>query len=372
MTLGPGLTRKESWRRYCDKPPRLQPERLTLARLRALGEAAREEYDESRHDWHPNLAIIETEQLRAVHRVIDLIVQSNRQESDRIRGAGAIDAFPGLGKTTIASTFGRSFDRREIRRHGPETAAGHPRLPVFRVNLSSGTTLKSLNEKICQFYGHPSMKKARHGYSADRLAGFALDCVLSSETKLGIVDDIHFITPRRKDGKDVINHLKYLNSEFPVTFLFAGVDLAGKGFYSDAQIARRWTRLGVAPFEIATDQGRADWQRLIKATERQLVLAHARPGMLTSIADYLFARTTGHIGSFFSLITRGCYEAIQTGEEDLTRDLLDNVPIDEEAERGRREVEAAIAAGRLTAQPTRPKPTARETRKKPEQMATAG
>jgi hypothetical protein len=371
VTLWPGLTRKESWRRYCDKPPRLQPERLTLAQVRALGEEGRVEYDESRHDWHPNLAIIRTAQLKAVHRVIDLIVQSNRQESDRIRGVGAIDAFPGLGKTTIADTFARSFDRREILRRGPETDTGHPRLPVFRVSLSAGTTLKSLNEKICQFYGHPSMEKARHGYSADRFAGFALDCILSSETKLGIIDDIHFITPRRKDGKDVINHLKYLNSEFPVTFLFAGVDLEGKGFFSDPQTASRWTRLEVAPFEINTDEGRADWQSLIKATERQLVLAHARPGMITSIADYLFARTTGHIGSFFSLITRGCYEAIQTGEEDLTRDLLDNVPIDEEAERGRRELEVALAAGRLTAQPTRPRMKETTTPKKPEQMATA-
>ncbi len=68
------------------------------------------------------------------------------------------------------------------------------------------------------------------------------------------------------------------------------MDLTGKGFFSDPQTASRWTRLGVDPFEISTDEGRADWQSLIKATERQIVLAHARPGMLTSIADYLFAR----------------------------------------------------------------------------------
>ncbi len=97
MTLWPGLTRKETWRRYCDEPRRVQPERRTIAELRALGEAAREEYDESRHDWHPNLAIIKTSQLKGAQRVLDLIVQSNRHESDRIRGVGAIDAFPGLG-----------------------------------------------------------------------------------------------------------------------------------------------------------------------------------------------------------------------------------------------------------------------------------
>jgi hypothetical protein len=149
------------------------------------------------------------------------------------------------------------------------------------------------------------------------------------------------------------------------------VDLAGRGFFSDPQTASRWTRLEVAPFGIDTDEGRADWQSLIKSTERQVVLAHARPGMLTNLADYLFARTSGHIGSFFSLINRGACEAIQSGEEDITRDLLDDVPIDEEAEAGRRALEAAIAAGLMTAKPTRRR-TRGATAEKPEQVAIAG
>jgi hypothetical protein len=127
----------------------------------------------------------------------------------------------------------------------------------------------------------------------------------------------------------------------------------------------------VAPFEIGTDEGRADWQSLIKSTERQVVLAHSRPGMLTSLANYLFARTSGHIGSFFCLVNRGAREAIRSGEEDLTRDLLDDIPIDEEAETGRRALEAAIAAGLMTAKPTHRR-TRRASADKPEQAATAG
>jgi hypothetical protein len=149
------------------------------------------------------------------------------------------------------------------------------------------------------------------------------------------------------------------------------VDLVGRGFFSDPQTASRWTRLGVAPFEIGTDEGRAEWQSLVKSTERQVVLAHARPGMLTRLADYLFARTSGHIGSFFSLVNRGACEAIQSGEEDITRDLLDDIPIDEEAEEGRRALEAAIAAGLMTAKPTRHR-TRGAGAEKPQRVATAG
>jgi hypothetical protein len=73
--------------------------------------------------------------------------------------------------------------------------------------------------------------------------------------------------------------------------------------------------------------------------------------MLVAIADYLFDRSTGHIGSYFSLITRGCYRAIRTGEEQITRELLDKVRIDDSSEKARRELEAAIREGRLTSYP---------------------
>jgi hypothetical protein len=358
------LSRKEGWRRYVDDPSRTPPERLTPAQLAALSPAARDGYDEARHDWHPNLGIVRTQQLDALHAEIGQVVASNRQDSDRMRGVVAIDALPGLGKTTIANTYARQFDRQEVARLGGLTSDGHERIPVFRVGLSANTTLRTLNEKICQFYAHPAVIPGRRGFNADQLADFALDCVLACQTKLAIIDDIHFINPRCKDGLDVTNHLKYLNSEFPVTFVYVGVQLAKKGFFSEgatgpaslhAQTGRRWTRLEVAAFEVSTETGRLHWRSLLKATERQLVLTRAQPGMLVSLSDYLFARTSGHIGSFFSLISRGCYRAIRSGTETLTQELLDSVRIDEAAEHARRELAAAFSSGRLRSSPRRVK-----------------
>jgi hypothetical protein len=360
VTLQRGLSDREGWRRYVDRPPRARPEQRTMAQLRALSDEAHADYAEARRIWHRNLPIVRVPQLDALHEAIDEIVESNPDDSDRIRGVAAIDALPGLGKTTIANTFGREFDRADIRRYGPLTDTGHDRIPVFRVGITANTTIKTLNEMICQFYGHPVASKSTRSVSAGRLASFALDSVLSCETKLGIVDDVHFILPRRKDGLDVINHLKYLNSEFPVTFLFAGVELEEKGFFSEgafgagakkAQLGRRWTRLEVTPFQIDDDDGRREWQSLLKAAEQRIVLTRARPGMLVGISDYLFERTTGHIGSLFSLLSRGSYRAIRLGEENLTRDLLAAVRIDEASEKARRELAVAFAAGRLTSRP---------------------
>ena len=55
------------------------------------------------------------------------------------------------------------------------------------------------------------------------------------------------------------------------------------------------------------------------------------------------------------MISRGCYEAIRTGQEKLTRQLLDTVQIDEAAEQKREELAAAFAAGRLSARPAAPR-----------------
>lgn len=348
------LSRKEGWRRFVDEPPRQRPEHLAPRQLTALSLDAAEDYNDARHDWHANFGTVQTPQLASIHDELDQIVASNRQDGDRIRSAAVIDALPGLGKTTTANLFGRDFDRQQMRRLGRVTAAGHERIPVFRVGLTSNTTLRTLNRMICEFYGHPATDRA----NAAALASHALDCVLSCETQLGIIDDVHFIDLDRRDGLAVSNHLKWLANELPVTFVYVGVGLAERRFFADgltgknvvlAQTARRWTRLGVAPFNLTDDQGRRHWRSLLKATERQLVLAEHRPGQLANMADYLFERTSGHIGSYFTLLLRGCYRAIRTGTEALTRDLLNEVRLDEASEQARKQLAAAISHGHLSA-----------------------
>jgi hypothetical protein len=141
------------------------------------------------------------------------------------------------------------------------------------------------------------------------------------------------------------------------------VGLADKGLFSEgeasgdtalAQTGRRTTRLDMPPFTIDTDQGRAHWRRLLLALEQRIVLTDTYPGMLADhLSDYLFARSTGHIGSLMTLVNRGCQRAQRTGTERLTRDLLDRVRNDEAAEQARRELEYALGAGRATSRPRR-------------------
>lgn len=77
------------------------------------------------------------------------------------------------------------------------------------------------------------------------------------------------------------------------------------------------------------------WISLLGSIEHRLVLANAPERMLREQADYLWVRSTGMIGSLFELIIRASARAIRTGEETLSRELLDDIEIDAAAEAAR-------------------------------------
>lgn len=175
-----------------------------------------------------------------------------------------------------------------------------------------------------------------------------------------------FLRPRHRSATEISNHFKYIANEFPVTLLFVGVGLAERGLFGEAgsdgdeslaQTGRRTTALTLDPFLVDTDEQRRHWRSLLLAVEQRLVLAGKYPGMLADdLSDYLFARSTGHIGSLMTLVARGCQRAIRTGAERLDSGLLDQVKNDAAAESARVRLEASLAAGRLT---SRPRPAGR-------------
>jgi AAA domain len=349
---------KSGWFAMAEAPPRTRPPALAAEEIAALPADVRRRYDQARAAWHANLGPIRTTQVAAVFEALEEICGSNLQDGDKVRPAAVLDALPGLGKTTAALAFGRWFHREQVDLHGPQVQAGDgtwQRIPVAYLGLTSHTTMRSLNAMLCRFYGLPERG------NADVLAHRAAECVACCKTRLVIVDDVHFLDISRRDGREVANHFKWLANVFPVTFLFVGVGLRARGLLDEglvgadaafSQTARRWSVLSIDPFEIRTQAGQRAWRQLLLGIERDLVLADSWRGMIASdLAEYLFARSTGHFASLMSLISRGCYRAVRTGAEALTVGLLDAVRIDQAAEDARSQLQAAFGAGHLAARP---------------------
>lgn len=351
------LARKEGWAAFVNAVPRQRPESLTRSAIRALGDAAANDYNLRRREWHANLGPLKTPQLAALHEDLWDILDSNLQDGDKAKGAVAIDSAAGLGKTTAALAFGKDFHLREVAERGPRTAEGDERWPVCRVGLTGNTTMKDFNLAMLEFFAHPGVTRG----TAAQYIRRALDCVLLCDVRLLIVDDLHFLRWRLSSGVEISNHLKYIANEFPVTLLLIGVGLEAGGLlsegrsYSDAVLAqtgRRTTVLDMRPFLVTSEEGRREWRQLLLAIEERLVLADTTPGMLAEhLSDYLYARSTGHIGSLMTLINRGCQRAVRTGTERLTASLLDNVKNDAAAEKARQELDAAIRARNITTTP---------------------
>ncbi len=242
------LSRKEGWQQFVDTPPRVPPELLSRRALKALSENALEAYNRQRREWHANIGPIKTPQLEELHEDLWDIVDSNLQDGDKAKGAVAIDAFPGLGKTTSVLAFAKEFHQREIKAEGPKTRAGHERWPACRVGLTGNTGMVEFNRAMLAFFAHPGTSRGNAAHFAHR----AMDCVLACETRILIVDDLHFLRWRNTAGVEISNHFKYIANEFPVTLIFVGVGLAARGLFSEgssyqdaviAQTGRRTTPL---------------------------------------------------------------------------------------------------------------------------------
>lgn len=218
------------------------------------------------------------------------------------------------------------------------------------------TGMKDLNRAMQEFFGHPGQGRGTTAQFGRRV----LDCVLSCDVRLVVLDDLHFLKWGQESGIEVSNHLKRIANEFPVTLLMVGVELAEKGLFGEgtngrdtalAQTGRRTTRLGLRPFTIDEEARRREWRQMLLALEQRIVLTDKHPGMLADdLSDYLFARSTGHIGSLMTLINHGCQRAVRTGAERLDQELMDRVK-DEASEAARLELQAALEKKRLTSRP---------------------
>ena len=96
-----------------------------------LSEEALEDYNAARQVWHANPAAVRTSQVAAAYSVIDQVMAGNHRDGDRLRGAVVIDSEPALGKTTIATRYGRDFHRRIYRRYGATTDTGSQPCPFI-------------------------------------------------------------------------------------------------------------------------------------------------------------------------------------------------------------------------------------------------
>ena len=139
-----------------------------------------------------------------------------------------------------------------------------------------------------------------------------------------------------------------------VTLVLVGVDIPGSGLLKEGRFdpgTRQWIlppsrHAGIHGLEATQTERRFDlveldrfrydepaqitaWVGHLAGVEQQLRLLKAPSGMLTTghMPEYLYERTNGVVGLLERLIEDGCQEAIDSGTERLTEQLLDGIAI---------------------------------------------
>jgi hypothetical protein len=350
------LTTKEGWAKFVNAPKRTKPIVLSHQEINALSASERRLYKKQRNDWHANLAVVETPPLLALHKQLAVLMDSNASDANLVKGGLAIEGPAGIGKTTAVENFAKRFHLEEIADVGPMTKEGHETWPVCRITLNGTPTPRALYIAMLHFLAHPGIRTG----NADQFKLRALDAFLDCNVRLLIIDEVHFSAFNTTDGVKLSNTFKSIANDFPVTTLFVGIGLSEAGFFSEGrgdsskqhnvrqQTARRVTAHAMRPFQAELLEDRRQWRRLVRAIEKQLVLADHEQRSLASgeLSDYLYVRTQGYFQSLTTLITRGCALAILDGQEALSIDLLDQVTIDVAAESGRESAHAKLRAVR--------------------------
>lgn len=308
------------WRQFVDTAPATF-ELLPDAARAGLTAGSRTAYDEARISYHSELVVVATSTLREVTRQGRLLTLLNRREISARRGL-IVSGLPATGKSTALKQLGRTHELM-VRERYPGTG----RIPVVYVTTPPRGSPRKLAMEFARFLGLPPV---RRGQNTTDIADAVCQVLIDARADLVLVDEIHNLNLATSAGEDMSDHLKYFTEHLPATFAYAGVDVERSGLFTGVrgrQIAGRCVLIGTGPFPC-----QAEWASLLATLDAALRLHRHRPGTLPQLSKYLHQRTGGMIGSLSHLVRAAALTAVMDGTEEITRTLLDGIPVDHAAQ----------------------------------------
>ncbi|WP_433521556.1 TniB family NTP-binding protein [Nocardia pseudovaccinii] len=336
------LTTKEGWSAFVRHKPEA-PAVLSAEALLGLAADQRAAHEDRLRDYHADLPLVNTPTIQKVISTGRLLAQLNRRQISARRGI-VISGMSGTGKTTALTQLGRAHELAARRRHPDD---GN-RLPVIYVTVPPAATPRMLAVEFARFLGLEFPARANLTDVTDAVCSVAAH----THVDLVLVDEIHNISLATRSGAEVSDQLKYFAERLPATFVYAGVEVEAQGLFAGArgrQLAGRFSVVPAIPFAYGTNEQRGTWRALVAALENMLRLREHVPGTLPVMAEQLYRRSGGMIGSLSQLIRGAAILAIEDGSEKITAELLDLVPVDYAAQRS---VTATQAPPRAVGEPS--------------------
>lgn len=274
----------------------------------------------------------------ATANAIDHALESALLEPPGARTILALSAPYTAGKSTLIKSWAQDRYRTWAKPTGP---TARPRwtptpgvtadlVPVCYLTLLSESRSKDLYTQILSFVGYPASGVER------TLALRAVKALQTHGVRLVILDDAHMLRTTSVTGRATLNAVKHLNTELGEVggvLMLVGAELTGGDVLSDPQIRGRLSEHTLAPYEVDTATGRAQWQRFLKNCEDLLLpyLPDEEPGLFSSrLAGHLWRRAQGYVGDTTRLLIDAAAVAIETGAP-LDHAILDPIWVSQRA-----------------------------------------
>lgn len=318
------------------------PDQLKAAELNSASPEVREQYAAQVRKWY-RAQFFTTPDREAIARHLSETVRANDDSLPGAKTFMSVTGPNGAGKSTFVKRWAMERYRESALEYPASELDGRPVwhpdpqtecdvVPVCWVNLPSAARVKDLNAVILEFLGLPGEGLAR------LQTGRVLGACERHLVRLLIIDDAHLLNTGQRIGREVLDHVKVLNTELGelgASIVLVGANLEGGELLTDPQIAARLKAHFLGPIDVHRDAGRLPWQIMLASQER--ALAPFLPGLSTGVlhddfAGLLWKRTQGYLGDVRDLLAETAGRAIEDGTGAITQALIEAVPLSARAE----------------------------------------
>jgi hypothetical protein len=229
---------------------------------------------------------------------------------------------------------------------------------VVWIDLPAAARINDFDVEILEFFGLSGAGPTRD------LTHRAVRALHRHGTRLLIVDDAKLLKTDWKGGREVLDHVKSINTKLGqgagATPIFIGADLEDSALVNDPQVAGRLTLRSIKPFRADSLAEQTVWQRIVFDLEAQVLphLPAGKPGMLyLKQAGELWFRTQGYLGDLTQMVSEATLTASIDGTHRIAAEHLKAVRLSKRAEDG----SVAEARRRRGEGATGPKDTRKQT-----------
>lgn len=208
--------------------------------------------------------------------------------------------------------------KKFLNRHKPyQLENENSKIPVVSFEMPPGATPNSLFVNLLDTLWSPYSKSA----TKDEKFNQVKRVLKLYDTRMLIIDEFNNLADATRQYQlQVINTIKVLGNQAQIPIVLVGTPEAKQVIKSNDQTANRYH-----PIELPQWQLNGDFLDLLKSFEMTLPLK--KPSYLYSepMSKIILAMSDGWLGEVSELLTKACILAIKSGDEKITKKLLDNM-----------------------------------------------